>query len=205
MLPRGAYTDPAVLAWEQDHFFAGSWVCVGRSAAVEEPGARTAVRIGNEGVLLVRSESGALHAFSNVCRHRGHELLPCGESDKRSTIACPYHAWVYDLDGSLRTTPRFEPPEGFDISEYTLFGLPVAEWEGWVFVNASGDAGSFDDHIGTFADLVAPYEPGRLVVGRDARLHAHGELEARDRELPRVLPLPGHPPGALPGEPADQR
>jgi Rieske 2Fe-2S family protein len=178
MLPRGAYVDPAVLAWEQEHFFAGSWVCAGRSAKVAAVGARMAVRIGHEGVLLVRSESGNLHAFSNVCRHRGHELLPCGDSDQRATIACPYHAWVYDLDGSLRTTPRFDPPAGFDIADYQLFGLPVAEWRGWVFVNASGDAGSFEDHIGTFDALVAPYQPERLVVGstHDYRLEANWKL-----------------------------
>ncbi len=178
MLPRGAYVDPAVLAWEQEHFFAGSWVCAGRSAKVADVGARMAVRIDHEGVLLVRSESGKLHTFSNVCRHRGHELLPCGDSEQRATIACPYHAWVYDLDGSLRTTPRFEPPAGFDVRDYQLFGLPVAEWRGWVFVNASGDAGSFEEHIGTFDALVAPYQPERLVVGatHDYRLDANWKL-----------------------------
>jgi Rieske 2Fe-2S family protein len=165
MLPRGAYTDPAVMQWELQHFFAGSWVCVGRVEKVAQPGARHAVRIGNEGVLLVRAESGQLHAFSNVCRHRGHELLPCGTSDMRSTIACPYHAWVYDLDGGLRTTPRYDPPAGFDISDYSLFSLPVSEWRGWVFVNPSGNAGPFEDHVGGFDALVAPYEPERLVIG----------------------------------------
>jgi Rieske 2Fe-2S family protein len=178
MLPRGAYTDPAVLEWERQHFFADSWVNVGRAGKVAEPGERHAVRIGNEGVMLVRAESGELHAFSNVCRHRGHELLPCGESDKRTTIACPYHAWVYDLDGSLRVTPRFEPPEGFDISQYSLFSLPVAEWGGWVFVNPSGTAGSFDDHIGGFKTLVAQWQPERLVVGatHEYRLDANWKL-----------------------------
>lgn len=178
MLPRAAYTDRAVMDWELQHFFAGSWVCVGRASTVAEPGDRHAVRIGTEGVLLVRAESGELHAFSNVCRHRGHELLPCGESDQRSTIACPYHAWVYDLDGTLRTTPRFDPPEGFEISEYKLFGLPVTEWRGWVFVNASGNAGAFADHVGGFDALVAPYEPERLVVGatHEYRLEANWKL-----------------------------
>lgn len=178
MLPRGAYVDPAVLSWELAHFFADSWVCVGRSRDLPEPGSRHAVRIGNEGALLVRSETGELRAFSNVCRHRGHELLPCGGSDRRSTIACPYHAWVYDLDGSLRTTPRFDPPEGFDTTEYQLLGLPITEWRGWVFVNPSGNAGAFADHIAGFDALVAPYEPERLVVGaaHEYRLEANWKL-----------------------------
>jgi glycine betaine catabolism A len=178
MLPRGAYVDPAVLAWELEHFFAGSWVCVGRASGLAEPGTRTAIRIGTEGVLLVRGDDGSLHGFSNVCRHRGHELLPCGEVATRSTIACPYHAWVYDLDGSLRTTPRFDAPDDFDITQYRLLELPVEEWHGWVFVNASGDAGPLADHMGGFDDLVAPYEPERLVVGatHDYTLQANWKL-----------------------------
>jgi Rieske 2Fe-2S family protein len=177
MLPRGAYLDPALLRWEQEHFFARSWVCVGRETALGEVGARTAVRVGGEGVLLVRSESG-VHGFSNVCRHRGHELLPCGESATRPTIACPYHAWVYDLDGSLGMTPRFDPPDDFDISQYQLLELPVEEWRGWLFVNVSGDAGPLADHLGGFDALVAPYEPERLVVGatHDYVLHANWKL-----------------------------
>jgi Rieske 2Fe-2S family protein len=85
---------------------------------------------------------------------------------------------VYDLDGSLRTTPRYEPPEGFDITAYRLFELPVAQWRGWVFVNASGNAGPLAEHIGGFDALVAPYEPERLVVGatHEYRLEANWKL-----------------------------
>jgi Rieske 2Fe-2S family protein len=91
--------------------------------------------------------------------------LPCGESATRTTIACPYHAWVYDLDGGLRTTPRYEGPDGFDCADFRLLELAAEVWHGWIFVNASGDAGPLVDHIGGFDAIVAPYQPERLVVG----------------------------------------
>src|SRR4029079_7956636 len=78
MLPRGSYLDDAVLAWEREHFF-GGWQCVGRSSDVT-PGGMHAQSVGEYGVLLTRDHEGVLHGFENACRHRGHELLPCGAS-----------------------------------------------------------------------------------------------------------------------------
>src|SRR6266567_1194021 len=92
MLPRAAYVDQAVFEWEKQHMFGGGWVFVGRSDQVASPG----------DVLLARAEDGVLRAFANTCRHRGHELLPCGASAQHKVIICPYHAWTYGLDGDLR-------------------------------------------------------------------------------------------------------
>jgi Rieske 2Fe-2S family protein len=92
MLPRSAYVDPAVLAWEQANVFSG-WVCVGRSADIVRPGDQKAVTTGQGGVLLTRDDAGDVHAFANVCRHRGHELLPCGGAAvNKKAIVCPPQA-----------------------------------------------------------------------------------------------------------------
>ena len=76
MLPRGSYLDEAVLAWEREHFF-GGWQCVGRASDIA-PGGMSAESVGEYGVLLTRDKEGVLRGFENACRHRGHELLPCG-------------------------------------------------------------------------------------------------------------------------------
>ena len=49
----------------------------------------------------MRDLDGNLRGFYNTCRHRGHELLEPGTSRNLRAIKCPYHAWVYQLDGSL--------------------------------------------------------------------------------------------------------
>ena len=76
--------------------------------------AQKAVRVGSTGVLLTRDGRGALHAFANICRHRGHELLACGATAVRGVVQCPYHAWSYELDGSLRLAPHFGDVPNFD-------------------------------------------------------------------------------------------
>jgi Rieske 2Fe-2S family protein len=162
-LPADAYTSQDLFAWERRHFFEGSWVCAARGSDLAEAGAQTAVEVGAEGVLLVRGADGELRGFSNVCRHRGHQLLRTGACAVNKAIACPYHAWVYDLDGGLRGAPSFRDVPGFDRSEFPLVPIRVAEWMGWAFVNASGEGPPLQDHVGNLGELLEPYEPGRLL------------------------------------------
>jgi glycine betaine catabolism A len=163
-LPASAYVSPDVFDWEQKRFFEDSWVCVGRGTELAGAGSQKAVSVGSEGILLVRSESGELKAFFNVCRHRGHQLLGAGECVQRRTVQCPYHAWVYSLDGNLRGAPRFGDWPGFDRFDYSLVPVRVVEWMGWVFVNAAGDAPDFAHHAGNLTELIEPYECERLVI-----------------------------------------
>jgi glycine betaine catabolism A len=173
-LPGQAYTSNDVLAWERERFFEASWVCVGRSDLLSTPGDQRAVQVGREGILLTRDEAGRLHGFFNVCRHRGHELLGCGQSTNLRAIRCPYHAWVYGLDGSLRGTPRFTDLPDSDPVREGLAPARVAESMGWIFVNVSGDAPDLQSYLGNLTEVLEPYGPERL---RPAASHEY-EIEA---------------------------
>jgi Rieske 2Fe-2S family protein len=164
MLPRAAYVAPEVFAWEQQHFLAGGWMCVGRSEDVAEPGDQRAEAVGAAGVLLVRGNDGVLRAFANTCRHRGHELLGCGSAINRRVVACPYHSWGYELSGELRAAKGFKGREGFDADAWGLIPLPVEEWHGMVFVDGSGTAGPLAEGLETLEGIIAPYEVERLLV-----------------------------------------
>jgi Rieske 2Fe-2S family protein len=170
MLPRAAYVDPAVFSWEQRVFFGGGWVCVALGEQVPSPGSQWASSAGVGSVLLARGEDGVLRAFANTCRHRGHELLPCGSLSRAPMIICPYHGWTYTLAGELRAAGSFKAVRGFDFGSWGLAALPVTEWHGLVFVDASGGfAVSLSEALGELDEIVAPYEPERLVTaGRHA-------------------------------------
>ncbi len=162
MLPRAAYLSDDVLAWEREHLFSG-WMCLGRSAEIL-PGGLRAESVGEYGVLLTRDPEGELRAFENACRHRGHELLPCGGSANARAIVCPYHAWSYRHDGSLIGAPHFKEVEKFDKSTLGLKPVRVQEWHGWVFVDRTGAAEDFASYIGELEGIVAPYAAGTLVT-----------------------------------------
>src|SRR5437867_4018481 len=94
-MPASAYLSDEVFAWEQEYLFEDNWIHVGRGSELCRAGDQRAVRVGRDGALLVRpAEEERLSAFYNVCRHRGHELLPGGEPPvNRRAVRCPYHGW----------------------------------------------------------------------------------------------------------------
>jgi len=168
MLPPAAYTSAEVFAWERRHFFGGGWTGLAHAARLPRPGDQLAVDTGDGGALLVRGEDGTVRAFANTCRHRGHELLPCGTASAGKAIICPYHSWAYSLSGQLRGAPGYRDLTARD---WSLAELPAAEWHGLVFVDASGgEAGPLP--LAELDPLVAPYEPERLVIAATHRYDA---------------------------------
>src|SRR5919198_390741 len=103
-LPGAAFTNPAVFAWELDHVFLGGWLCVGHVDRLRERGDFVMAEIGRESVFVVADDDGEQHAFLNTCRHRGARIVENAEG-RMARIQCPYHAWSYGFDGSLRSAP----------------------------------------------------------------------------------------------------
>jgi Rieske 2Fe-2S family protein len=162
--PADAYLSPEVLAWETDNLWRSTWNCVGRLDELLAPGQLRAIDVAGEGVLLSRERDGTLSAFSNVCRHRGHELAPIGEAFDARQIRCPYHSWSYRFDGTLRTAPKFTQSNDFDTTDYPLLDLGVSVYGGWVWIDLSGTAPALEDHFGNLAEITSPYETDRLIT-----------------------------------------
>ncbi|GGM80208.1 aromatic ring-hydroxylating dioxygenase subunit alpha [Dactylosporangium sucinum] len=167
-LPAAAYTDPSVLAWERRHLFAGGWTCVGRLAELSAGCTQRAVTVGDVGVLLTFGPDGGpggVRAFANVCRHRGHELLPDGSAADRPSAVCPYHGWAFKLDGSLATAPHMAGVANFDAAALGLVELRAAVRHGWVLVNAGAAAPPVDEYVGVLDGLLTPYNLETLKLG----------------------------------------
>lgn len=164
-LPGPWYADPAHHRRELDRVFRRGWVGVGLDADVAEPGSYLAATAGPVPVVVVRDGEGTLRAFLNVCRHRGAPVAE-GAGTARA-LACPYHGWVYRLDGSLARAAGVGDPEGFDPSCSGLFPLAVTTFARSVFVNLDPGAAPFDP--GPLAAGLAPYRLEHLEVGRRDR------------------------------------
>src|SRR5579885_1164573 len=104
-LPGRYYADPAIFALEQEKLFSTVWVCVGRADAIPRPGEYFLAQVGAENVIVVRDRAGGLRAHLNVCRHRGARVCTA-EQGRARTFMCKYHAWSYNLDGSLIDAPN---------------------------------------------------------------------------------------------------
>jgi choline monooxygenase len=152
-LPFRWYTDEEVLRQERSSIFARSWQYGGRAEQVAQPGSFVTVDAGGIPILVTRDADGALRAFLNVCRHRGAVLVE--GSGTRRTIQCHYHAWTYDLDGSLRNAPRSEREQAFDRSEWPLLPAGVDVWGPFLFVNPDPAAAPLAEHLGALPEILA--------------------------------------------------
>jgi phenylpropionate dioxygenase-like ring-hydroxylating dioxygenase large terminal subunit len=150
-LPWSWYSDPDVLRREQERIFRRSWQYVGHAGRAEEVGDRFAAWAGDVPALVVRDEEG-IRAFLNVCRHRGSLLAESEGSGK--TIQCPYHAWTYGLDGSLRAAPRSEREVGFETEGLSLVPMRLETWGPFLFVNPDADAAPLAETLGPLPELV---------------------------------------------------
>jgi choline monooxygenase len=151
-IPFAWYADDDVFRLEQERIFEHAWHYAGHAGEVAEPGAYFTTRVGRIPVVVVRGRDGELRSFVNVCRHRGFEVAQ--GSGRRETLQCAYHAWTYDLDGSLRAAPRSDLEPGFDKEELGLKPAQVGTWGPFVFVNPDGDGGPLEDTLRELPELV---------------------------------------------------
>ena len=175
-LPWSWYVDPEILRREQERIFRSAWQYAGHMGQLPEPGTFFTSRAGRLPVVVTRARDGELRAFLNVCRHRGFPLAD-GEG-RRETLQCPYHAWTYGLDGSLRAAPRSDEEPDFPKEELGLCAIAVGNWGPFVFVNPGPPKGKgapepLADALGSMPAQVA--ELGLEVD--DLRHHLRWEAE----------------------------
>jgi Rieske 2Fe-2S family protein len=143
------YYDPAHYENELKAVWYKNWIYACRADTLEKPRSFITIEIGSQNVLIMRDDDGEIKAFHNVCRHRGARLVSETEGVLKSKlIVCPYHAWCYKQDGSLKATSSKKPPENFKYENNSLKGVALTIWHGFVFVNLAGDrAEPFEEAI----------------------------------------------------------
>lgn len=152
-----AYTEAEWFQADLQAIFARTWQWVCHVEQLSAPGSYVSTAIADMPIAVVRDKTGGLRAFYNVCKHRAHELLS-GSGTTRS-IVCPYHAWVYGLDGQLKGARRTEGMDTFDKSEICLDQVQVEEFGGFVYVNLDPTAASLADQAPDLAAEIAHWAP----------------------------------------------
>ena len=149
------YTDHNFLDAELSKIFSRDWFCVGRADALAKPGDYLTLDLADQPILVLRDSTDKLRAMSNVCRHRMSTLLE-GRGSIRA-IVCPYHAWTYNLDGTLRGAPAMDQNTAFCKSDVVLPNVACEEWLGWVFVSLNPEAAPVVSELEQVQDLVGDF------------------------------------------------
>ena len=164
LLPRGFYAASDFWEFERDAVFGRSWVCVGRADQIPNPGDYLAPQVAGEPLLVTRLDTGALHAMSALCQHRG-EPLTC-EAGSRKSFKCPLHFWTWDLEGRLINAPRMGGAD--DVARLRaslrLTAVKLELWHGFIFVNLDPGAKPLAPSLQKLEATWAGYEDADLVT-----------------------------------------
>ncbi len=155
------YTDPEIYQIELDCIVMRNWTFAGHQSQLPEAGDFKVLNIANESAIIVRSNSGEIKAFANVCRHRGSRIC-LEESGRSRKFECPYHGWIYDTDGKLLAARNM--PESFDKAGYGLHDVSVEIVHGLIFISFCSDPPSLQDAQRDLAEPMAMFDFENLKV-----------------------------------------
>lgn len=155
-LPARWYISDEIFDEERERIFADRWICAGRAETLAAPGDYFLATIAGESLIVTKDRDERVHAFYNVCRHRGTRMCERENGHFSGSIQCPYHAWTYGLDGRLMAARNMNEIETFDRDDYPLHEAALAIFEGFIFVNLASDPEPFETAfaplIGRFSD-----------------------------------------------------
>ena len=151
-LPAWTYHSQAMFDLERDHLFLNHWQVAGHVSNIPAPGDWLAYDLLGERAVVIRGADGTVRAFHNLCRHRGARVVDGAQGHCKGALVCPFHGWVYNLDGSLRGAARPETFGAMDRADFALKPIEMQIWHGFVFLRfLPGPQGSV-------ADSLRPYD-----------------------------------------------
>ena len=161
LLPPAAYWSDEWFDTEQERLFGATWHLAATACELGRPGDYATVDAGHDPLVVVRTRSGAVRAFHNRCPHRAVALCE-GRGNTGERFVCPYHAWSFDLDGTLRRVPQRAQFAGLDADAHGLDPAGAAEWAGLVFAHPDPGAG-LAAHLGELPAHIGSFRPELLV------------------------------------------
>ncbi len=132
-LPAWCYSSPAFLELEREHLFRTHWQVIGHVSDMPEKGDYLSLDVAGERALVVRGADGEIRGFHNMCRHRGSRVVTEEAGNCRNALVCPFHGWVYNLDGTLRGPARPRSFPELDKNKFGLVPIDIEVWMGLIF------------------------------------------------------------------------
>jgi phenylpropionate dioxygenase-like ring-hydroxylating dioxygenase large terminal subunit len=158
-LPAWTYHSRALFELEREKLFLTHWIIVGHVSNVPDPGDWLSFDMLGERAVVMRGKDGVVRAFHNLCRHRGARVVDGAQGHCKGAIVCPFHGWVYNLDGSLRGPAQ---PGSFSEMKREDFSLKPIEMQihhGFIFIRFA--PGPQPD----VAELLAPFDADFTAYG----------------------------------------
>jgi phenylpropionate dioxygenase-like ring-hydroxylating dioxygenase large terminal subunit len=165
------YVDRDYMEQEWTDVWRKSWLLAGLESDLKDPGDYFVYDMGREQILVTRTNSGTVQGFYNVCQHRGNRLVN-DERGHADNFRCAYHAWTFNIEGTLKVVPyedRFA--NGVPYEERSLRKVHTDIWDGFVFISLAEQPEPLLDFLGPLVDHLAPYRFRNMVLVEDQTVH----------------------------------
>ncbi|WP_395688503.1 aromatic ring-hydroxylating dioxygenase subunit alpha [Aestuariivirga sp.] len=163
-LPAWTYHSKALLELEVDVLFRRHWQLAGHVSDLPNAGDFLTLDIADDRALIVRGEDGVVRGFHNLCRHRGSRVATEPRGQCKRGFVCPFHGWVYNIDGTLRGPAQ---PQSFGAMDRSRFGLKPLELDifmGFIFIRfLPGSQPPVSELFAAFAPELANYRMDDLI------------------------------------------
>jgi Rieske 2Fe-2S family protein len=147
------YTSAEIYRLDLQRFWGQQWIWVGHRSQIPNNGDYFLFEFGDESVILVRDKE-QIRAHLNVCRHRGSRVCLQSSGNARS-FSCPYHAWTYNTDGTLRGGRQM--PDDFDATQFGLLPVHLLDFQGLLFVSLAAEPPPIHGNLEKLAPLTQPF------------------------------------------------
>jgi phenylpropionate dioxygenase-like ring-hydroxylating dioxygenase large terminal subunit len=163
------YYDPEFAKAEFDRLWPKTWIFACREEDIPNVGDRVPFAIGSLSFFIVRAGPQQFGAFYNSCRHRGTKL--CSALESADSIRCSYHAWEWNLDGSLQHIPSHWDFRTTNRKNGGLREVRFDRWAGFIFINLDDDAAPLAEALSVIPDHFRDYDlENRYTAGRIRKL-----------------------------------
>ena len=173
LLDRTIFSSEELYPQELERVFGRTWLFIGHDSLVPNPNDFFLTYMGEDPVILTRDAKGEVHAFLNMCRHRGNRVARADDGNAKNFM-CTYHGWTYSNDGKLVSVPGLQEAYYGELEVDKLGLIAVAQldsYAGFIFATWDAEAPSLEDYLGDMRWYMDTYlnrrDGGMELIGPD--------------------------------------
>jgi benzoate/toluate 1,2-dioxygenase alpha subunit len=169
LLDRRIFVENSLFEQERQKIWCKVWVFVAHESQIPSPRNYITAWIERTPIVISRDRSGKLHAFVNICSHRGSTIVRTSKGNA-ANFTCPFHGWVFNPEGKILDIVKKESggyPASFDNCSRDLVKVRLENYRGFLFATLNQNAEPLQDYLAeskTFIDLIVDQSPQGIEV-----------------------------------------